>query len=293
MSLHLQTAASWLPLPPLHMPRATAEQSARPYADLAPAAQVEHRRLYEMRLRAKLDTMDTTRRSQFLSEEKHGVLRALLLRKDELLGQGMSMTDIRGMEGMGQIYAWQLKYEVLALAEGAEGVLVLKPQADDPTALDQRRIVSHSGRSFDDILKVHIDGGHCKAIALHKAGARRFGASIPHWAMDLVAQTCPICVEVITPPRDCCCFGAAACSSSQLCNPPSQVFSPRPASPSPLPPCVGADTTTWPSLVARLSFSLFLSMHQAITGKASSAGHHPIITEGFGARGQAEPLHHY
>ena len=34
------------PPPPLHMPRATAGQPARPYADLAPAAQVEHRRLH-------------------------------------------------------------------------------------------------------------------------------------------------------------------------------------------------------------------------------------------------------
>ena len=99
------------------MPRATAGQPARPYADLAPAAQVEHRRLYEMRLKAKLDTMDTTRRSQFMSEEKHGVLRATLLRKEELLDQGVSMTDIRGMDGMWQIYAWQQKYEILALAE--------------------------------------------------------------------------------------------------------------------------------------------------------------------------------
>jgi hypothetical protein len=90
------------------------------------------------------------------------------------------------------IYSWDKKYELMQFPD-APNILVFKhgPGA----ALDTAVIVSHHGRVFDDLLLIHIDGGHCKARTFHDHVRRKYGKSVPRWVVELFVQCCPTCVR--------------------------------------------------------------------------------------------------
>ena len=99
-----------------------------------------------------------------------------------------------------------------ANAEGGEG-------ASDP--LDQSVVISHAGRVFSDLHKIHIAGGHCKSKTMWARVQAKHGVSIPQDVTLAFAKSCPTCT----------------------------VHKPR---------------------------------------KATSAGYKPILTRGFGTRGQID-----
>ena len=88
-------------------------------------------------------------------------------------------------------------------------------------ALDKTVVVSHSGRVFEDLHAIHINGGHCKARTFLNRVKAQFGKSVPERLVQLYVECCPQCT----------------------------VQKPR---------------------------------------KTVTAGHKPILTKGFGARGQVD-----
>ena len=204
----------------------------------AAASAEEHRRLFMIEIDAYTAERDTGR-SQFLTPQHHAnICTACRAVQWEQQVPG----SLRSRPGFWQIHDWIKKYELLRV--GDEEVLVFK--AEPGTPLDQRKLVTHAGRCFDDLLPLHVGvGGHSKDKALKHAVVARFGKSVPQWVPDLLCKTCPICVQV------------------------PQVFF--------CSDCLCA---------ASPDFDLLFLCMQADAARPESAGHKPILTKGFGARGQ-------
>ena len=71
-------------------------------------------------------------------------------------------------------------------------------------ALDKTVVVSHSGRVFEDLHAVHINGGHCKARTFLNRVKAQFGKSVPEFLnlpsdlqIRLVRRTVPTRAERI------------------------------------------------------------------------------------------------
>ena len=95
-----------------------------------------------------------------------------------------------------RLYAWAKKYELVAFKDSK--VLIFKDGAegdDDALALDRAQVVSHHGRVFEDLLKIHVDGGHCKAKTFLQRIVIAHGKSIPRWAAEAFVNCCPGCVR--------------------------------------------------------------------------------------------------
>ena len=95
-----------------------------------------------------------------------------------------------------QVYAWAKKYELVSLKDSK--VLIFKDGADgdnDTVALDRAQVVSHHGRVFADLLKIHVDGGHCKNKTFLQRIVIAHGKSIPRWAAEAFVNCCPACVR--------------------------------------------------------------------------------------------------
>lgn len=95
-----------------------------------------------------------------------------------------------------QVYAWAKKYELVTFK--GSNILIFKGGADgdsETLALDQAQVVSHHGRVFEDLLKIHIDGGHCKAKTFLARIKIAHGKSIPRWAAEAFVNHCPSCVR--------------------------------------------------------------------------------------------------
>ena len=61
--------------------------------------------------------------------------------------------------------------------------------------LDQCCIVSHDTRIFEDMWRIHINGGHCKSRSFYERIKQRFGKSIPEKLVHIFVDSCPICTE--------------------------------------------------------------------------------------------------
>ena len=148
------------------------------------ASKAEHRRLFSEKMMNKLSDMrDQTERSQFLSEEKFGEI-------TECVEKWPTLTPQERKESQWtQGYAWAKKYSVIIVGESK--VLVFNEKeagkaTDDGAqlpplqpALDQATQVTHQGKVFEDLLAVHVSGGHCKAKAFRDGVKKTFGKSVP------------------------------------------------------------------------------------------------------------------
>ena len=97
------------------------------------------------------------------------------------------------------MYAWARKYNLVNFS--GHKLLVFKDEAaedeeDEPT-LDQSKIVSHQGRVFEDLHKIHIAGGHCKAKTFVTRISTAHGKSVPRWVSQVFVKFCPTCVRRI------------------------------------------------------------------------------------------------
>ena len=97
------------------------------------------------------------------------------------------------------MYAWARKYNLVNFS--GHKLLVFKDEAaedeeDEPT-LDQSKIVSHQGRVFEDLHKIHIAGGHCKAKTFVTRISTAHGKSVPRWVSEVFVKFCPTCVRRI------------------------------------------------------------------------------------------------
>jgi hypothetical protein len=164
------------------------------------ASKAEHRRLFSEKMMNKLSDMrDQTERSQFLSEEKFGEI-------TECVEKWPTLTPQERKESQWtQGYAWAKKYSVIIVGES--NVLVFNEKeagkaTDDGAqlpplqpALDQATQVTHQGKVFEDLLAVHVSGGHCKAKAFRDGVKKNFGKSVPQWVKEILLETCPTCVR--------------------------------------------------------------------------------------------------
>ena len=121
----------------------------------------EQKRLFTEAMMKKLDEQGDER-SQFLTEACYEDICAALDGWTEKDGPAKKETQ----QNFGQVYAWARKYNLVSFS--GSKVLVVKvkeepAEGEDQLALDQSKIVSHQGRVFEDLHKIHIAGGHCKA----------------------------------------------------------------------------------------------------------------------------------
>ncbi|KAL3929074.1 MAG: hypothetical protein SGPRY_002114 [Prymnesium sp.] len=65
----------------------------------------------------------------------------------------------------------------------------------EKASLEEVMVVLHRDRMFDDIYKIHVNGGHCKGRALHDAVHKAHRASISHKIQDLFVSCCSTCIE--------------------------------------------------------------------------------------------------
>lgn len=102
-------------------------------------------------------------------------------------------------------------------ADASQVAAASQPQV----ALDSKyRIVLHMQNMYAHLVGVHEAGGHCKARSFEMKVKAKY-ARIPRWVLELICETCPICVS-------------------------------------------------------------------RVNRKPASAGHQPILTRGFGSRGQID-----
>ena len=157
------------------------------------AENAEQKRLFTEALQQQCGDEDKAR-SQFLTERKFEEVCAVL---EAFYGERDAFNKKAVQEGHSQVYAWAKKYELVTF-KGSK-ILIFKGGADgdgETMALDQAEVVSHHSRVFDDLLKIHIDGGHCKAKTFSARIKIAHGKSIPRWAAEAFVNCCPMC-----PPR--------------------------------------------------------------------------------------------
>ena len=132
-------------------------------------------------------------RSQFLTERKYEEVCAVL---EEFSGAADASEKKAVQKVHSQVYAWAKKYELVTF-QGSK-ILIFKGGADgddETLALDQAQVVSHHGRVFEDLLKIHIDGGHCKAKTFLARIKIAHGKSILRWMAEAFVNYCPACVR--------------------------------------------------------------------------------------------------
>ena len=138
-------------LSPLH----SAGTRSRRRAAMATHDIEAHRALFEQGMTAKIRTQSGAN-SRFLTEDEHDDLVSIL--------DGWEARPPAQRSLMKPAYHAAKKYEVVKVGE--ENVLMVRAQPDeagDLPALDQRLRVLHAANVFDNLLAVHIEGGHCKA----------------------------------------------------------------------------------------------------------------------------------
>ena len=149
----------------------------------------EQKRVFLEKMNEKLSEQ-SDERSQFLTEDKYNKVCEALAGWDAKEGKEKKATQ----QEYPQVYAWARKYELVSMS-GSE-VLVFKNKAEEDdalTALDQSVKVSHQGRVFEDLHKIHLHGGHCRNRTFNGRVVAAHGKSIPHWVLDLFVQCCPTC----------------------------------------------------------------------------------------------------
>ena len=79
--------------------------------------------------------------------------------------------------------------------------LCYKPKREEGDApvvsMENMQVVSHQGRVFDDILRLH-SSGHAKGKALRDKVTTRHGRSIPQWVQEIFIKCCPVCTQAST-----------------------------------------------------------------------------------------------
>eukprot|EP00908_Phaeocystis_cordata_P001045 Transcript_11121.p2 GENE.Transcript_11121~~Transcript_11121.p2 ORF type:complete len:141 (-),score=67.31 Transcript_11121:171-593(-) len=123
----------------------------------------EQKRVFLEKMNEKLSEQ-SDERSQFLTEDKYNKVCEALGGWDVKDGKEKKATQ----QEYPQVYAWARKYELVSMS-GSE-VLVFKNKAEEEdalTALDQSVKVSHQGRVFEDLHKIHLHGGHCRNRIIH------------------------------------------------------------------------------------------------------------------------------
>lgn len=102
---------------------------------------------------------------------------------EQLIFRGKSRGDAKC--GLGNAAA--------AAGEKTPGEDAADADADSIAALDTVVLVSHAGRVFDDLHKIHIAGGHSRAKAFLDQVKARFGASITEKIITTYTECCPQC----------------------------------------------------------------------------------------------------
>ena len=155
----------------------------------------EQKRLFAEAMMKKLDEQGDER-SQFLTEARYEDICAALNGWTEKDGPAKKETQ----QNFGQVYAWARKYNLVSFS--GSKVLVVKvkeepAEGEDQLALDQSKIVSHQGRVFEELHKIHIAGGHCKAKTFAMRISTAHGKSVPRWVGEVFVKFCPTCVRRI------------------------------------------------------------------------------------------------
>ena len=155
----------------------------------------EQKRLFTEAMMKKLDEQGDER-SQFLTEACYEDICAALDGWTEKDGPAKKETQ----QNFGQVYAWARKYNLVSFS--GSKVLVVKvkeepAEGEDQLALDQSKIVSHQGRVFEELHKIHIAGGHCKAKTFAMRISTAYGKSVPRWVGEVFVKFCPTCVRRI------------------------------------------------------------------------------------------------
>jgi hypothetical protein len=156
------------------------------------AENAEQKRLFTEALQKQCGDEDKER-TQFLTERKYEQVCTGL---EEFYEAEDASAKKAVQKVHSQVYAWAKKYELVSFKDSK--VLIFKNGADgdgDTLALDQAQVVSHHGRVFADLLKIHVDGGHCKAKTFLQRIVIAHGKSIPRWAAEAFVNCCPACVR--------------------------------------------------------------------------------------------------
>ena len=163
-----------------------------PLEGLSPEAEKEaHRELFEARVAEHLATAQGNN-SQFLTLERYEQI------KRDLAVWGQASDDEKRLirQNNTRIYHQNKQYEVLLI--GGESVLVRRPTEAQTAAgalpADQRLVVSHQARAFDDMYTIHKNGHH-KSRAFRNLVQAKYGHSIPQWCFEALTDTCPTCVR--------------------------------------------------------------------------------------------------
>ena len=148
--------------------------------------------LFNERLKETLSSFkpEAFDRSQFLTREKYEEVVAALEVSANAAANAFKLKEVQ--KEYPRVYYWNKKYTLLRFPDGAN-ILTFK---DNPReALDATMVVSHQGRVFDDLLALHIAGGHCKARTFYDRSTTKHGQSIPRWVTNLFVKCCPTCVR--------------------------------------------------------------------------------------------------
>ena len=138
-------------------------------------------------------------RSQYLTEDKYNEIVLCVTEFPTLSSKEKKAKYSQG-------HAWIKKYKVLSVGNSRE--LILNPDFKGRKAgaganeeggegasgaLDQSVVISHAGRVFEDLLKIHVAGGHCKSKTLWARVQAKHGGSIPQEVALAFVKSCPTC----------------------------------------------------------------------------------------------------
>jgi len=163
-------------------------------ATMAADQTAEQKRLFTEAMVKKISKQGDER-SQFLTEARYDDVCAAL---DGWTGKdGPAKKETQ--QNFNQVYAWVRKYDLVNFSGHKLLVFKDKDEADEDEegepALDQSKIVSHQGRVFEDLHKIHIAGGHCKAKTFAARIQSAHGKSVPRWVSEVFVMFCPTCVR--------------------------------------------------------------------------------------------------
>ena len=155
-------------------------------------------------------------RSSFLSKAKYDDIVACLGQwecadkkvRRERWHQGHAWVKKYALFGTGSatvlMYLSDVQKQDVGAADTEDGVGEDGVAAPVEAALDKTVVVSHSGRVFEDLHAIHINGGHCKARTFLNRVKAQFGKSVPEFLnvpsdlqIRLVRRTVPTRAERI------------------------------------------------------------------------------------------------
>ena len=111
----------------------------------------------------------------------------------------------------GNGHRWMKEFKLHEIGAGSAPILVYKSHLGDSTANDgdsgdeldtalehgaSVKVVSHRDRVFEDLLDMHMAGGHAKNVTLYKRCVIKFGKSIPREMCIEFGKLCPGCNQV-------------------------------------------------------------------------------------------------